>query len=236
MNKISILALLAGVLLVLTPTIIRAQDDAKKADAAAQTSGDKTAPAKSGGPLGSGGDVMGSFLGGGFDFNKIQAANVFMEPDGAVRLVADNVHNVIIDSDQMNLNCREVNFNPDTKIMVATGKPVKVEQQQYKAECQVLTYDVDRKTTKLEGKPFIYQNIDGETTKVTADIITLYQGKDGKMGMTLSNSKESTHPVLIEKNRAKGRSAESGAGATTRTEPQKVKTNNTNIIKMPEIE
>jgi lipopolysaccharide export system protein LptA len=81
----------------------------------------------------------------------------------------------------MNLQCDHLSASDASKIMVATGGPVHISQGDIKATCGKLTYLIDKKRTRLENNPVIFQKDakSGKTTKYYAPIITLDQDEKG---------------------------------------------------------
>jgi lipopolysaccharide export system protein LptA len=179
--------------------------------------------------------MLGSLFGGDFQFKRIEFADAQFVPNGSVRLVADSQYKVNMTGKQMDLDGEEVVYQPDNKIMVATGKPLKMRMEQLHSECRKMTYDLEKKTIKLEGKPYITQSTKSDSLKMYGNEINLYQNKEGKWGFTISNSgKERTGPGVIEMNSTAD--ADSTATAKAKSEPQKVTRDNAAIsIPLPSL-
>ncbi len=198
--------------------------DAAPVDAVAPQ-GEETTALDASNPLGSMGD---------FDFEKMQFDNLEMQPNGNIRMVGG----VNIKSDLLDLESDEVIVNKETKIMTAKGNPVRIRTQNYEADCKNLTHDMDKKTYKLEGNPHIWQTVNGSTTKISGDIINLFQDEKGAMGVSISRDKNNPQQAIIEKtggDKKKDKGTTTAAKGTTGTGAKKVTGANTELIKTPEI-
>lgn len=140
-------------------------------------------------------DSMGDLFGDGFDFDEIKADSVEYDPSGMVRLTGK----VVIKSDQLDVECDELWKKVDSDKMIAIGKPVKIRNADIRAQCNKFTYDLKTKKSVLEeGTPNIIQRNNGKVTKITADIITLFQNKKGEMGFTFKRKENSRNQTKIE--------------------------------------
>lgn len=177
-----------------------AADDAAKADAPAQSAdakaGEKKDDAKAGdkkeGAAGMGLD----FGGGDFPFDKMEAVQVEFNPDGLTVLTGK----VRIESKDMNISCELLRMDNKTKMVIATGNPVKMDQGPgVQAQCRNLTYNLDTKSATLENEASIIQDQNGKKTHANADTIKIDQDpKGGKPKISLMMRPDSGKVVQIE--------------------------------------
>lgn len=87
---------------------------------------------------------------------------------------------VVLKGDDFQIQANEVKANAETKILKAKGRPVRIQQGEVRATCNNLTYNIDKKTSRLEGKPVIRQKAGNKTSELSADVITIRQDKNGE--------------------------------------------------------
>jgi len=89
-------------------------------------------------------------------------------------IVARN--DVSVSSEQLDLHCNRLEFNDEKKILVASGKPVKILQQSLSAECGRLEYYTEQKKYLLLEDPIIInQDQEGGRIETRGDRIIILQ-------------------------------------------------------------
>jgi lipopolysaccharide export system protein LptA len=157
-------------------------DEAAKADEAAQP--DEAAASN---------DAFGPVFGSDF-FEKIKAEKISYDTSGALHLLG----RVVFKGSNLTLDCDEMRADPEKKVMVATGTPVKIKQGDMQAECRRYHYDIEKRTSRLEGRPVIYQRQAGKMTKIEGDIITIVQDENGKSSVNITMLKDSNRVPTVE--------------------------------------
>ena len=122
---------------------------------------------------------------------------------------------VILESDQLNLNCADLNVDPESKKITAKGSPVKIVQGGVRAEWKSFTYNMDTKNSRLEGSPVIYQTKGDQTTKTRAGIITITQNKNGEASFNFEQGPEGIRPTIEIVNNAAPKSSPKPASQKT---------------------
>lgn len=177
-------------------------DKSEKSEAKAE------APADGASPLGS----LGS-LGGGMDlpFNLMKANIITYDPDGNAVLTT----NVRIESPDFNVSCDKVTLNNKTKMVVATGAPVKLDKgPEMQGQCRTLTHNIDKKSTKLEGNASIVQdNKNGQKVQTSADIIQIDMNEKGQptVSLMMTSGRQPEIRVLGKEKQSSSKSKSGGA-------------------------
>jgi lipopolysaccharide export system protein LptA len=127
--------------------------------------------------------------------------------------------------------------------MIAKGDPVRIrqkggqQQQDIEAECRMFNYDIDKKISRLEGKPVIYNRKAGKTSKVMGDLITITRDENNKTSVNIESSKGSNQlsEFSVVDTKTSGTQQKANPGGKTAQPPKKVD-KNLDIIKLPQIE
>lgn len=195
----------------LTLALIAAQAQTATAQDEAAPEAPAAAESSEGG-LGGAGSVQDSF--GDIGFKSIEALQMSFNADGSKSFDGE----VELLSERMDLICRELKVNEDK--IVAKGSPVKIRQDNVKAECGTFNYDMKTKNSTLEGSPVIYEQREDGTIKTTAGRIFLKQ-TDGGTNVILDNSPGAKPKIT----KVESPSAKSKAPANNgKKPPQKPKT------------
>lgn len=240
--RLLLVTLFALACLVAAPPHALAAKGKKKGTAMAKAGTPKEAPGEvmaAAMPAAPGGAKPGEKKGGGMDvmssdslpFDKMQADTINYLSSGEMVLVGK----VSIKSEQMNLDCTNLNYNPQTKIAIADGAPVKMTSKQngqdVNAECQQLTYFIDKKSYILKGKSFIIKKEQGKTVKINGEIITVNQDADGKSSMSVTRGQNAVSgQPTIEAVKADVKPGPKKSGPS-----KKVGANNLDMIKTPDL-
>lgn len=129
---------------------------------------------------------------GDIGLKKLEADMMSSSADGRWKLSGT----VILESDQLNLNCADLNVDPEAKRIVAKGGPVKIVQGGVRAECKTFTYNMETKNSRLEGSPVIYQKKGDQVTKTKAGIITITQNANGDPSFNFEPGPEGIRPSI----------------------------------------
>lgn len=217
MMRMLSLALIAGLMgLGVLPQAQETKGESAKAEPPAQESSADQ----------SGGGALGADM--GFDFDKLAAETIEYTPDGGLHMIG----NVVFKSSQLSLESRDLTLNKETKVLVATGGPVKITQGNVNAECRNFNYNIDKKQSRLTGNPFIIQkNKDGSTTRIKGDVIVISQSANGQASVSVQSKSGQSEIVKGEGDKKqpekKGRST---------TPAKKVTPDNQDLIKVPAID
>lgn len=167
-------------------------------------------------------DVFGS------DFERLEAEEIQYSPAGEIRVKG----RVELKTAQFEVKANAIDVDPEKNILVATGSPVIIRQGDIRAECKRFVHDIDKQISTLENNPVIYQQQKGgRTTKLSGDIITLFQDDNGDTGFNISMNKRNPNKlseiVAIP-------SKEETAKAEGEKEPaRKVDNESVDLIKLP---
>ena len=143
------------------PKKVEAKSDDKKKD---DKKSDKKDPAAS---AAGGLNFMGS---GDFPFDRITADSIEIDPKGMTIMIGK----VKIESKDFNIACEQLKLDNSTKIMIATGSPVKMDQgPAVQGQCRNLTYNLTTKSAVLENEAQIIQDKSGQKVQATADTIKI---------------------------------------------------------------
>lgn len=235
------LVLAAGTLCA-APTHNRANSaKPKSASPAASASSQPTASgAAEAKPTAVGDDPMSQAFGA--DFIKsihAKSINYVSGGNGADAMELDG--NVRFEGETLLVECEHMTADPDKKMMIATGSPVKINStapgNQLKAECRKYTYNLETKESRLTGNPIIYQQKAGKTTKIAGDVVIIKQDSNGRQHVTITqNSESSSQPSIVVTNDSAG-SDKASTPTPKKTPPEKVDTTNNkglDAIKLPE--
>jgi lipopolysaccharide export system protein LptA len=173
-------------------------------------------------------DPMSSVFGSDF-FKRVVAENI-QYSSSEVKLTGA----VEFSGGTLDLKCNTLTADSEKKILVARGTPVKIRQGDVRAECKTFTYNIETKSSRLEGNPEIYQTRGGKTTKTTGDIITINQNDKGEASVNISMNKNSrTRPeiVVIEDKTGEDKPKKSSKPAAKKVDDKSV-----DLIKLPSMD
>lgn len=140
-------------------------------------------------------------------------------------IVARN--DVSISSQEVELTCARLEYESETKKMIASGKPVKIVQKNILAECGRLEYYPDEgKYLLLEDPSIINNNEEGVTMQTRGEKIFILQAKEGLTSVLVEG-----HPQIIGESGKK----EDIAKKQTKEPPFPVDESRVNQIKNPDI-
>lgn len=136
------------------------KDDAKKDTPKKDSKKDAAAAAPGGPNLGFAGD---------FPFDRMTALSIEIDPQGMTVLTGK----VLIESKDFNISCEQLKMDNKTKLVVATGSPVKMDRgATMQGHCRNLNYDMNTKSMVLENDASIIQvNPSGQRVQASADTI-----------------------------------------------------------------
>lgn len=124
------------------------------------------------------GDPLTSIFGeGGMDLKAERMESALNEETGDL----ERMHiqgNVVIRSEQMDLDCEDLVIDMKKQLMVATGEIVRFDQAEVSGTCGRLTYNLETKETVLVGDPkpvIIQKDPSGRVTQTSANKITMTQ-------------------------------------------------------------
>ena len=166
----------------------------------------------------------------GLDLNivtgeKGELLYAFSDKNELRSIVARN--DVSINSEEMDLSCTRLEYDSNTKKMIASGKPVKITQKNILAECGRLEYYPDEgKYLLLEDPAIVNNNEDGVTMQTRGEKIIILQPKDGLTSVLIEG-----HPQIIGESGKK----EDIAKNQTKAPPFPVDESRVNQIKNPDI-
>lgn len=108
-------------------------------------------------------------------------------------------------SDQFDLDCELLIIDPQNKEMKAKGTPLNLRQGKITAQCKNLHYNVEKKRSRLTGKPKILERQEKQIITAWHDIITIDQGNDGvSWNMAPAPNSNNTGGINVEQiNRGK---------------------------------
>lgn len=90
---------------------------------------------------------------------------------------------VDIKSEQMDLQCDELDIDMEKQKMIAKGKLVRFVQGEVEGICGRLEYDIETGKTVLTGSPkpmIVQKDASGRITETSANTITIIQGENGR--------------------------------------------------------
>ena len=137
---------------------------------------------------------FGDAFGDDIDFKRIVAYNITYQASGSVTLEGA----VVLESDQMDLECDRLVAETERDRIRATGSPVKIRQGDVRAQCGRLSMNTKTQVSTLTDSPVIYQKQGGRTYKTTGDVITITQDEEGRVSVTVKTDKRSHRPSQIE--------------------------------------
>lgn len=124
------------------------------------------------------GDPLTSIFGeGGMDLKAERMESALNEETGEL----ERMHiqgDVVIRSEQMDLDCQDLVIDMRKQLMVATGELVRFDQKEVSGTCGRLTYNLETKETILVGDPkpvIIQKDASGRVTQTSANKITMTQ-------------------------------------------------------------
>jgi hypothetical protein len=172
-----------------------------------------------------GGSVFGN---GGIDIRDVQFEIMNSNSDGKVEFKG----RVVLRSDQFDLDCEFLIFDPDKQEMKATGSPINFRQGQITAKCNNLVYNVEKKRSRLTGKPQILERQQTQIITAWHDIITIDQGGDG-LSWNLSPAPNSSNTGGINVEQIAKKKKDDSPDNHIRKKPKPIK-NDVRLIKVPE--
>lgn len=141
------------------------KEDAKKDDSKKD---DKKDGKKDPAPQAAGGiNFMGS---GDFPFDRMTADSIEIDPKGMTIMTGK----VKIESKDFNIACEQLKMDNNSKVVHATGSPVKMDQgPATQGQCLNLTYNLANKSALLENEAQIIRDNNGQKVQMTADTIKI---------------------------------------------------------------
>lgn len=127
-------------------------------------------------------------------FDRIQSDVISFDTDNN----AEFTGNVKLDGEMFNLECSQLIVRASNDQISAKGKPVKITQDEMWAECRNFEYNIATGRSVLTGNPVIYQRKNGRIAKVSGDIITITQDKDGESSVNVNMEKGSNRTPTLE--------------------------------------
>jgi hypothetical protein len=129
----------------------------------------------------------------GSGFERLECEEFDSTPDGQINVKG----RVYLKTVQLTLNCNTLTLNPQTKMMLALGTPVKIRQGDVNAECKRFLYDIDKKQSTLEQNPVVLQKAGDQVTRLVADQIILTQDPSGKTGVHLKMDEKNPKKLSV---------------------------------------
>jgi hypothetical protein len=137
-----------------------------------------TGPAYAQGDAEAGGDPLTKIFGdGGMDLKAERMESALNEETGELERMRIQGE-VVIRSEEMNLDCDDLIIDMTKQVMIATGRLVRFEQQDVSGTCGRMTYYFETGETILVGNPkpsIIQKDAAGRITQTSANKITMTQ-------------------------------------------------------------